>query len=201
MFIVGLNGSPRAGGNTAAMLGHAIGIASGLGAGTAVIDVADVLAELKVPFCSHCSSPCRGTCAKGNRLGEALDLLRRADGVLVGSPVYFGTLSGQLKAFWDKTRILRNEKALLNVAGAAMAVGASRYGGQENVLNAIYHMMLVQGMTVVGDGHWDDGCGHHGTCAQDPAASDTAWQQRMPAMVKRLVEVAEATSGLRRRPV
>ncbi|MDI6688874.1 MAG: NAD(P)H-dependent oxidoreductase [Actinomycetota bacterium] len=38
---------------------------------------------------------------------EVFNLLKQADGVVLGSPVYFGTVSAQMKAFWDKTRDIR----------------------------------------------------------------------------------------------
>ena len=90
------------------------------------------------------------------------DLLRRADGILLGSPVYFGTVSAQLKSFWDKTRLLRREKYLINVVGGALAVGGSRFGGQETTLRALQDMMLCQGMIVVGDAHLEEDAGHQG---------------------------------------
>jgi len=45
-------------------------------------------------------------------LEEAYEILKKADAIVMGSPVYFGSVSAQLKAFFDKTRKLRSEKAL-----------------------------------------------------------------------------------------
>jgi len=73
----------------------------------------------------------------------------------MGSPVYFGTrMPGQLKAFWDKTRVLRREKALAaECCRGAIAVGAGTlWGVKKTTLKAIHDMMLVQGMIIVGDG-------------------------------------------------
>ena len=126
-----------------------------------------------------------------------LHILRKADGLLLGSPVYFGTVSGQLKAFWDKIRCLRAEKKLLNVVGGAVAVGASRFGGQEGTLRTMQEMMLVQGMTIIGGGQQDYDCGHYGVAAQSPVEEDQYAQERIVIMVKRLFEVAQATQSLR----
>ncbi|GAW93867.1 flavodoxin family protein [Calderihabitans maritimus] len=199
MLIVALNGSPKKDGNTAFLLKEALKVAESKGAETKLIHVVDVLADQKVPFCNNCSEPCRGVCSQGKKLGEAYDVLRRADGLLLGSPVYFGTVSAQLKAFWDKSRILRKEKALLNVVGGAVTTAAGRFGGQETTLKALYDMMLVHGMTVIGDGYREDDCGHHGACAQKPSAQDENAIKRVRVLAKRLVEVAEATRSLRLR--
>ena len=82
------------------------------------------------------------------RLKEALDKLRKCNGVIAVSPVYFGAVTGQLKAFWDLTRPLRGEKALYNKTGAAVSVGASRFGGQESTIRNIQDMMLIQPLIV-----------------------------------------------------
>lgn len=200
MLLVAINGSPRKRGNTATLLQHALqAVAVYPDVETRLVHVTDALAGQETPFCRQCSNPCRGKCAQEAPLGEAFDLLRRSDALLMGSPVYFGTVSGQLKAFWDKSRVLRHEQALLNVVGGALSVGQSRFGGQENALRAMHEIMLVHGMTIVGDGLAGDGCGHHGACAQRPAAEDAQALQRAAILARRLVEVAASTRALRRR--
>lgn len=197
MLLAALNGSPRRRGNTARLLAHALEAVSGPGIETQVVHASWALEDQDNPFCRQCSDPCLGKCWQGKRLEQAYAVLSRADALLVGSPVYFGTLSGQLKAFWDKSRVLRRQQALLNAVGGALAVGSSRFGGQEDTLRAIHEIMLVHGMTIVGDGYWEGDCGHHGACAQKPAATDTQALERAAVLAKRVVEVARATVGLR----
>ncbi|TLM99636.1 flavodoxin family protein [bacterium] len=199
MLIIGINGSPNKEENTAFLLGKALDAAQAEGARIEMIHVTDALEGLKVPFCDTCCNPCEGACTRGNNMGIAYDQLRKADGLIIASPVYFGTVSGQMKAFWDKSRVLRKERALLNVAGGALAVGASRFGGQETTLRAIHDIMLVQGMTVIGDGHFDADAGHQGACAQRPAQDDENAVKRAGIIGRRVAEVARATSSLRRR--
>ena len=143
--------------------------------------------------------PCSGACYRGSELETAYRRLAAADALILGSPVYFGTVSAQLKAFWDKTRKLRSELALLNTVGAALAVGAARFGGQETTLKALFDMMLVQGMLIVGDGHRSGDAGHQGACAHQPAAEDQNAARRVSLLAQRVVEVARATSGLRQK--
>jgi len=201
MLIVALNGSPHREGNTACLLNEALHTVRDAGAETALLHVGEGLAGVKTPFCLCCSTPCAGSCYRGTLLSEMLALLRLADGVIMGSPVYFGTVSGQLKSFWDKTRRLRSEKSLVDVVGGCVAVGSSRYGGQEATLHAMQEMMLTQGMTVVGDGHTDDDAGHQGACAQRPAQDDREALKRAGILAKRVFAVAAATAGLRQHKV
>ena len=199
MFILALNGSPQKEGNTVNLLNSALEAAAGLGATTRLLHVVEALRGLSNPFCSNCTPVCDGNCFKGSNLAEAYDLLRQADGIIIGSPVYFGTVSAQLKGFWDKSRILRKEKALVNVIGGAVSVGASRFGGQETTVKAVHDIMLVQGMTVIGDGYFGDDAGHQGACAQRPSADDTVGLNRAAIMGRRVAELAQATMGLRRK--
>lgn len=197
MLILAINGSPNKNGNTAHMLNIALEEVRALGAEGVFLQVSDVLKDVKVPFCIACSNPCEGKCYKGTALEEAFNLMLKADGIIIGSPVYFCTVSAQLKGFWDKTRKLRTGKGLINKVGGALAVGGARFGGQETTIRAIHDMMLCQGMTVVGDGYHADDAGHQGGCCQRPARDDQEGLKRTRILARRVFEVAEATKNLR----
>lgn len=197
MLIIALNGSPNPDGNTAGLLKTALAVAEAEGVETAFLQISEAIKELKNPFCVSCSTICEGKCFKDTKLAEMFDLMRRADGILMGSPVYFGTVSAQLKAFWDKSRFLRKDKALLNVVGGALSVGAARFGGQETTIKVLMDMMLVQAMTLVGDGHVDSDAGHYGSAAQKPSAQDSDGLKRAGILGQRVLEVAKATVALR----
>ncbi|MDI6711101.1 MAG: flavodoxin family protein [Thermoanaerobacterales bacterium] len=197
MLLVAINGSPRKRGSTAYLLKVAAEEAAQMGVETVTLHAAEGVSATKHPFCLHCSTPCKGTCYEGSLLAEMFNALRRADAVILGSPVYFGTVSGPLKAFWDKTRKLRKEFALYNVVGAAVTTGGSRFGGQELTARALQDMMLVQGMIIVGDGYTGTDAGHFGACGQAPAKSDPEAVKRTRILVHRVVEVARATEALR----
>lgn len=199
MLIVALNGSPRLEGSTVQMLLATREVVERAGAQFVFLHVSEALAELKRPYCVVCSDPCTGKCYAGTRLAEMFNLLRQADGIIMGSPVYFSTVSAQLKSFWDRTRLLRREKALLNVVGGAVTVGGARFGGQETALKTMHDMMLCQGMTVVGDGYLEEDAGHQGACAQYPALEDAEGLKRARVLARRVVEVAEVTRCLRDR--
>ena len=195
--VIALNGSPRKDGSTAYLLNRALKVAAEEGAETTLIHVEPLLRSQKHPFCLACSSPCTGACYRGSALEEAYRRLAQADAVIMGSPVYFGTVSAQLKGFWDKSRKLRTEQALLNTVGAAVTTGGARFGGQETTLKALHDMMLVQGMIQVGDGPPNPPAGHHGCCAGAPASADAYALQRIEPLARRVVEVARCTASLR----
>lgn len=198
MIILGLNGSPNRNGNTAELLRVSLEAAQELGAATEILFLQEILDKLKKPFCNACTTPCTGACYKGTELEQILERLGEADGLLIASPVYFGTVSAQLKGFWDKTRRLRRAKKLLNVVGGALSSGGARFGGQETTLKAIHSMMLIQGMLIVGDCYDEHAPGHHGVCAQEPSAKDAYALKRAAVLGKRVAQVCLATGLLRR---
>ena len=196
MYILAINGSPNRRGNTAFLLREVLRAAEEEGVKGRLIQVMDAVKGQEMPFCVACSSPCKEACHdKDAGLRSACDALEGAAAVVLGSPVYFGTVSAQLKALWDKTRAIRTRKALVGKPGAAVSVGAARFGGQETTLKALHDMLLIQGMSVVGEGAEDADAGHQGVCAQNPAAEDAYAMERARILGRRLArEVKKAGS-------
>ena len=194
MLIVGINGSPDREGNTAYLVGEVLKACRELGADTGLIQVMDALEGQERPYCIACGSPCPEVCHMKANLADAYDIIRKADALVVGSPVYFGTVSAQLKAFWDKSRNLRGEKALVGIPGGAVTVAAARFGGQETTVRAIHDIMLIHGMRVIGDASIGTGAGHQGVCAQRPSSDDEFARGRAKVLAEGLVEAVNESS-------
>lgn len=169
MYILAINGSPNKDGNTAFLLKEILSHCKGCE--TEIISAGEVVNSAKMPFCVSCSSPCDKRCYKGTMLEDAFKKVERADFVIFGSPVYFGSMTAQLKAFFDKTRAIRGEKAWLYKPMAAVSVGASKYGGQERTVDHIHASALIHGMEVVGNSS-EMQMGHFGVSAHKPAEND-----------------------------
>lgn len=169
MYIVAINGSPNKDGNTAFLLKEILSNCKG--AEKELININEVMLDTKTPFCVNCSSPCDKRCYAGTELSRTFDKITKADFVLFGSPVYFGSMTAQLKAFFDKTRAVRGEKAWLNKPVACVSVGASKFGGEERTIDHIQSCALVLGMKIIGNGS-ELGMGHFGVSAQSPAKDD-----------------------------
>lgn len=187
MYIIALNGSPNKAGNTAFLLNEVLKECEAEGAETEFIHISEILSSAKTPFCKVCSSPCNQSCYKGTELEEVFDKMIIADAVVIGSPVYFGSVSAQLKAFFDKMRRLRSDKAFVGKPAAAVVCGFTKFGGEEMTVNTIHNMMLVQGMSVVSDAIPGIAAGHFGVCAQAPAQEDERAISRAKVLAKRLV--------------
>ncbi len=188
MVLLGLNGSPRLKGNCSFLLDLALEAASEEGLETRRFDVHPLMLTQEKPYCDACSSPCNRSCFENTPLEEVFEEMKKAGGLILASPVYFGTVSAQLKAFWDKTRALRSEKALIGKVGGAIAVGATRFGGQETTLRTLQDMMLIQGMSVVAEGTLETDAGHQGVCSTAPSWEDDFAKKRAVILGKRLAQ-------------
>ncbi len=187
MYILAINGSPDKDGNTAFLLKEILKHCKGCE--TEIINVSEVINAAKVPFCVSCSSPCNKSCYKETLLEEAFDKVKRADFVIFGSPVYFGSMSAQLKAFFDKTRAIRGEKAWLSKPMAAVSVGATKYGGQERTIDHIHSCGLVLGMNIIGNGS-EISMGHFGVSAHRPSNEDEYAIKQCESLAKTIMNYA-----------
>ncbi len=187
MKILGVNGSCNKEGNTFYMLDKILTICKNEGAEVEFINAAEAVGDAKTPFCTCCSTPCSKACYKDSLLDEAYKKIENADAVIFGSPVYFGSMSAQLKAFFDKTRDVRARKAWVGIPAGVLSVGGSKYGGQEATMKAMQDSLFISGMTVFGSGYFDTDGGQMGIGAHKPAADDEFAAGRIESMAKRVL--------------
>ena len=96
---IGISGSPRCGGNSETLLAAALEGAASAGATTELVR----LNELTYVGCQNCEACVRaGHCTVEDGLTPVLAALREADLWLLASPIYFDSVSGQLKTFFDR---------------------------------------------------------------------------------------------------
>lgn len=183
MKIVGISGSPKSGGNNDELIEKMLNIAKERGFETDQI----LISESKIAPCIACGVCGRGEkCPVDDDMQPVYEKLVEADGIIVSSPVYFGTMTAQLKALFDRTVLLRRQGfQLSNKLGAAMAIGGSRNGGQEKTIQSIHEWMHIHGMIVVGDG------GHFGGILKKPAAEDAEGMKTAEDTVNKLCDVLQ----------
>jgi len=72
-------------------------------------------------------------------------------GLIIGSPVYFRSMSALCKAFLEQCAVLRKPKLLLaDKPVGVLAVGAYRNGGQELVIEQVQAVLLCHEVMIVG---------------------------------------------------
>jgi multimeric flavodoxin WrbA len=97
------------------------------------------------------------TKATGTQITDDFDLILPKfrdpipDGLIIGSPSYFRSMSALCKAFLERLAVLRKPKLLLaGKPAGVLAVGAFRNGGQELVIEQIQVALLCHEMMIVG---------------------------------------------------
>ena len=104
MKILAINGSPRKNSNTATLLKKALEGAAAQGAETELIHLYD----LNFKGCISCFA-CKlkdgksyGKCAYQDGLTPVLEKIEEADALILGSPIYLGNVTGEMRSFFER---------------------------------------------------------------------------------------------------
>jgi multimeric flavodoxin WrbA len=98
-------------------------------------------------------------------------MMAKADGLIIGTPVYFGGVTAQLKALMDRSMALEAKAmALRNKVAGVLTVAYDRNGGQEHTLFDMIRWLMLHDMIVVSVGAdrpaTGTGCFWGGSCTQ-----------------------------------
>ena len=154
MKVLGINSSAGKDGNTALLMGTVFEELDREGIETEMIQLAGKVIE-PCKACWACGG--KGTCVHKNDLfQEIYEKMARADGILLGSPVYTANISANMQAFLERASVVgdmnQSENPLRHKVGAA--VTAARRGGALNALDAMNHFFMLQDMFMVGSSYW-----------------------------------------------
>lgn len=193
MKIVGIACSPRKGRSTYYALEVCLQAAR-----EAVKEIETMIIEfsdMKINGCLACDQ-CRKAlkCGQEDDFQKLIPILSDPEvaGLVVATPVYFGSMTSQCKAFLDRCVMFRRNGFMLrNRVGGVIAVGGFRNGGQELTIQAVQAALLVQDMVVVSDGQPTS---HFGGALwsghPDGIANDTVGLETARNLGKRVAEVA-----------
>jgi len=192
--LLGISGSPRKGA-TAYAVQEALAYAETLG------DIETEFISVRgkdIKFCIHCDYCVRTKegCVFEDDVAAMYPSMEAADAWLLGTPVYQGALSGQLKAVLDRCRaiVARDINALKDKVGAAVATGGDRVGGQEPAIMAIHAFYLANKMIPVSGGPFGSNLGGTVWSRDQRAAgaeADEVGMESVRRTIDRLVEVTE----------
>ncbi|MEM2942261.1 MAG: flavodoxin family protein [Candidatus Bathyarchaeia archaeon] len=149
--ILGIVGSPRAGGNTECLVAEALKASAEAGAQTEIVRISDK----DIKPCDACMS-CRktGECKIKDDLEPIFNKMIEADGLILASPVYFGSATPQIKALIDRAGYLSvaRNRVFENKVGTPMVV--ARRAGHNFTFAQLLFFFLHQGMIVPGSTYW-----------------------------------------------
>ncbi len=149
-MILGICGSPRKQA-TEHVLREALNMLGSMGFETEFFTVRGKNLE----FCMHCDYCLRNKeCKLKDDMWTLYPLLRKAEGLIIATPVYNGGVSAQTKTVMDRCRALfaADKNVLRNKVGGAIAVGGDRTGGQELAIQQIMTFYVLNGVIPVSGG-------------------------------------------------
>lgn len=103
--------------------------------------------DRKISGCTHCNECVdkKGECSIKDDMDEIYSCLKEADGIIMASPIHFGSVSAQLKAVIDRCQalIMEDIDIFKNKVGISIVVGGDRSGGQELAIQQINTFYLL----------------------------------------------------------
>ena len=150
MKVVLINGSPHRKGNTFIALSEVAGALEKEGVQTEIIQLG-IKAVQGCIACNKCAE--LGHCVFQDTLyNQVREALQEADGIVVGSPVYYAGPNGALCALLDRVFYSCSE-LLAYKAGASVAV--CRRGGASATLDRLNKYFTILNMPVVSSQYWN----------------------------------------------
>ncbi len=171
-----VNGSPKANGNTKAALEEMRKVFEAEGIEVEMLHIGNKV----IRGCVDCRS-CAGTgkCVFDDEVNVAAKLFEEADGLVVGSPVYYASANATLVAFLDRLFFSSHFNKTMKV-GAAVA--SARRGGLTATYDELNKYFGISGMPIAGGQYWN---GVHGSKAGE-AAQDTEGMQQMRTLAQNM---------------
>jgi len=189
MKVIAFNGSGRKDGNTAILLKVVLDELSNAGIETEMIQLAG-----KAPrgciACYKCFENKDRKCAvTTDELNEYLAKMVEADGILLGSPVYFADATAGIKALIERCGMVSAANGGLFKRKVGAAVAAVRRAGAIRTFDTLNHLFQHGQMIVVGSSYWNVGIGRDPGAVKEDAEGIRTMQtlgQNMAWLLKKI---------------
>ena len=150
--ILGISGTPIAGGNVEYMVRRALKAAENVGG---VHTEFTSFHRKRIRYCLACDDCLfTGNCViRDDDMGPLYKMLHQCDGLLIGVPVYLGSLPGEVKTFIDRCRRYTHgpmEDAMKFKPGAVLTTAWFKHDGQELTTIPIHTFMNYVQMIIMG---------------------------------------------------
>lgn len=176
MKVLLVNGSPKAGGNTALSLDEMVKVFQTEGIETEILHVGNKAVRGCVA-CNSCSA--NGKCVFDDVVNEYAGKFEECDGMVVASPVYYASANATLIAFLDRLFYSTNFDKTMKV-GASVVV--ARRGGCSSTYDELNKYFTISGMPVASSQYWNS---VHGG-APGEATQDAEGLQTMRTLAKNM---------------
>ncbi len=161
MKILLINGSPHHNGTTFRALSEVAKTLNTQGLETEIITVGDK----PVYGCTACKGcATTGKCVKKDDIANTIiEKIQEADGLIIGSPVYYASINGTLKCLLD--RVFYAKKSFAGKPAAAVSV--ARRAGTTATIDIINKYFMISNMPIVSSQYWNMVHGSNGEQAEE----------------------------------
>ncbi len=175
MRVVAINGSGKKDGNTCLLLKTALAELQAEGIETKLIQMAENSPIQGCIACYRCMEQKNMKCAVDtDPFNDYFQEIRNADGILLGSPVYFSDITAGMKALIERCGFVAraNGNVLRRKVGAGVI--AVRRAGSNHALSSINYLFLISEMIIPGSSYWNMGFGRNpGEVTSDAEGMET----------------------------
>jgi multimeric flavodoxin WrbA len=160
MKVVAFNGSGRKDGNTFLLLKTVLEEIAKEGIETKLIQLAERPPIQGCSACFKCAEKRNMKCAiDSDPFNDYFAEISSADGLLLGSPVYFSDITAGMKALIERCGFVgrANGNILRRKVGAGVL--AVRRAGSNHALSSLNYLFLISEMIIPGSNYWNMGMG------------------------------------------
>jgi multimeric flavodoxin WrbA len=159
MKVLGINCSPRKNGNTELLIREVFRALEKEGIKTEFFQLGGKRVSGCIA-CMKCKKKGDGKChQKNDVINECIEKMVKADGIIIGSPVYHADICADAKALIEVSgyALRASGNPLKRKAGAAVI--AVRRAGAVHSFDSINHFFLINEMIIPGSSYWNIGIG------------------------------------------
>lgn len=182
-----LNGSPNAKGCTAAALDEMIKTFTAEGVETELIHVGNKSIRGCIA-CNRCQN--LGHCVFDDFVNETAHKFKEADGLVVGSPVYYGSPNGSILSFMDRLFYSPPFSKHMKVGAAVVSC---RRGGNTASFDVLNKYFTISSMPIASSTYWDQ---VHGFSTED-VGKDLEGLQTMRNLARNMTFMIRAFADAR----
>ena len=153
MKVLIINGSPRLNGNSQVLISNMVKVFNEYNVDVDVVEIGNKDVRGCIA-CGHCHE--NNGCVFNDIVNETAPKLKNADGLVLVSPVYFGSPNGNIVSFLDRLFYSRNYDLRMKV-GAAFAV--ARRAGTTASFDMLNKYFTISGMPVASGDYWNNAFG------------------------------------------
>ncbi len=155
MKVVAFNGSPRKGGNTSRLINHVFVGLQKENIETEMVWIGDGKLRGCIA-CMKCFEKRDKQCSITNdTLNNHIEKMVGAEGIILGSPTHFGSVSAAMRMFIDRVGMVSIANGYLLRRKVGAAVVAVRRGGGSETFSTINHLFFLNQMIVPGSVYWN----------------------------------------------